>query len=199
MLGHGAPPAKQLTFQLDQGGSYTRSDMGVHQGPTRDYRRIEGLEHEPLVAAFLAHPLIDQIFNRYYGDTVQRRRPVMMNKPAGKSTPLPWHQDVPVGPRCLPTDTPIATIWTAIDAADPDNGCMDMVPGSHKHGILNAGNFTSAENVAKYAHPDRVCAVQVPAGHAVMFNNCMLHSSGANASARARRAIVVRPIFDMRA
>jgi hypothetical protein len=26
--------------------------------------------------------------------------------------------------------------------------------------------------VAKYAHPDRVCAVQVPAGHAVMFNNC---------------------------
>ena len=73
-----------------QGGSYTRSDMGVyqvsltglahtprlgpafwpsipvrglswardlilcefccHQGPTRDYRRIEGLEHEPLVA-----------------------------------------------------------------------------------------------------------------------------------------------------
>jgi hypothetical protein len=130
MLGHGAPPAKQLTFQLDQGGSYTRSDMGVHQGPTRDYRRIEGLEHEPLVAAFLAHPLIDQIFNRYYGDTVQRRRPVMMNKPAGKSTPLPWHQDVPVGPRCLPTDTPIATIWTAIDAADPDNGCMDMVPGT---------------------------------------------------------------------
>ena len=71
MLGHGAPPAKQLTFQLDQGGSYTRSDMGVHQGPTRDYRRIEGLEHEPLVAAFLAHPLIDQIFNRYYGDTVR--------------------------------------------------------------------------------------------------------------------------------
>jgi hypothetical protein len=91
---------------------------------------------------------------------VQRRRPVMMNKPAGKSTPLvrhllrdatedarraanttpslpsylharkPWHQDVPVGPRCLPTDTPIATIWTAIDAADPDNGCMDMVPGT---------------------------------------------------------------------
>jgi ectoine hydroxylase-related dioxygenase (phytanoyl-CoA dioxygenase family) len=40
--------------------------------------------------------------------------------------------------------TPIVTIWTAIDAATVESGCMEMVPGVHKHGILNAGNFTSA-------------------------------------------------------
>lgn len=34
-----------------------------------------------------------------------------------------------------------------------------------------------AENVAKYAPAERVVAVPVPAGCAVMFNNCMLHRS----------------------
>jgi hypothetical protein len=33
---------------------------------------------------------VGQIYDRYYGDTVKRRRPVFMNKPAKKSTPLPW-------------------------------------------------------------------------------------------------------------
>jgi hypothetical protein len=63
-----------MTFQLDSGGSYTRSDMAPFAGPTRGYRRIEGLERDPLVAAFLAHPLVGEIYGRYYGDTVLRRR-----------------------------------------------------------------------------------------------------------------------------
>ena len=163
-----------VTFQLDPGGSYTRSDMGPHQGATLQYRRIEGLERDPLVEAFSLHPLIMQIHEHYYGDLVSFRRPIMMNKPAGRSTPLPWHQDVPTGPRSLATGTPIVNIWTAINSADESNGCMRMVPGSHKHGILNAGestalsplplifsykyekslcgagSFTSDENVAKF-------------------------------------------------
>ena len=81
-----------VTFQLDPGGAYTRSDMGPWEGASTEYRRIEGLECDPLVAAFSQHPLVTQIHARYYGDTVRARRPIMMNKPAGRSTPLPWHQ-----------------------------------------------------------------------------------------------------------
>ena len=187
-----------VTFQLDPGGAYTRSDMGPWEGASTEYRRIEGLECDPLVAAFSQHPLVTQIHARYYGDTVRARRPIMMNKPAGRSTPLPWHQDVPTGPRCLPPGTPIVNIWTAIDDADEETGCMLMVPGSHKHGILNAGSFTSDANVAKFCTPDAVVPVPVKAGHSVMFNNLTLHSSGVNSSAgRNRRAMVIRPLFDM--
>jgi phytanoyl-CoA hydroxylase len=172
--------------------------MGPHEGPTLQYRRIEGLERDPLVSAFSQHPLIMQIHEHYYGDLVSARRPILMNKPAGRSTPLPWHQDVPTGPRSLAPGTPIVNIWTAIDTADESNGCMRMVPSSHKHGILNAGSFTSEENVAKYCTEDAIVPIPVPAGHAVMFNNCTLHSSGVNTTAdRNRRAMVIRPLFDM--
>ena len=54
------------------------------------------------------------------------------------------------------------------------------------------------QNVAKYCTEDAIVPIPVPAGHAVMFNNCTLHSSGVNTTAdRNRRAMVIRPLFDM--
>ena len=45
---------------------------------------------------------------------------------------------------------------------------------------------------------DTIVPIPVPAGHAVMFNNCTLHSSGVNHTKdSSRRAIVIRPVFDM--
>ena len=49
-----------------------------------------------------------------------------------------WHQDVTYWglepPRAV-------TAWLAIDDVDVDNGCMRVIPGSHRHGILTHGNL----------------------------------------------------------
>jgi len=62
-------------------------------------------------------------------------RAMFMNKPARKGTLLPWHQDGGEG-WGLDRD-PLATLWTALDPATVSNGCVQIIPGSHKLGLLS--------------------------------------------------------------
>jgi hypothetical protein len=64
--------------------------------------------------------------------------PVMMlNKPAGRGTYLPWHQD-PGGVWKVDRD-PLVTKWIALDPATRANGCVQVIPGSHRQRIPRAG------------------------------------------------------------
>ena len=47
---------------------------------------------------------------------------------------FPWHQDKFYFGKRFKTATTVGT-WTAIDPADRDNGCLYVIPGSHKQAI----------------------------------------------------------------
>jgi hypothetical protein len=50
-------------------------------------------------------------------------------KPAGNGKRTPWHQDGEYWPiRPLAT----CTVWIAVDAATPENGCLRVIRGSHQ-------------------------------------------------------------------
>jgi phytanoyl-CoA hydroxylase len=88
--------------------------------------------------------------------------------------------------------------WTALEPVDRQNGCLAVVPGSHRGGplrhvnpdweFLNMGYF-AAEGVG--AHPERVHLEMQP-GDTVFFHPLLLHGSGRNRSAGYRRAISSR-------
>ena len=59
---------------------------------------------------------------------------------------------------------PTTTVWTAIDPATVANGCMQVVPGSHKHGVITEGHFPSAEQLAEYAPPGAEIDLEAEAG-----------------------------------
>ena len=112
-----------------------------------------------------------------------------MNKPAEKGTILPWHQDVGVG---WGVDyNPTTTVWTAIDPATVANGCMQVVPGSHKHGVITEGHFPSEEQLAEYAPPGAEIDLEAEAGEAILLNNLLLHRSGTNPTGQSRRAFSI--------
>ena len=115
---------------------------------------------------------------RYIGEDVSIFRAMFMNKPAEKGTILPWHQDVGVGWGV--GYNPTTTVWTAIDPAMVANGCMQVVPGSHKHGVITEGHFPSAEQLAEYAPPGAEIDLEAEAGEAILLNNLLLHRSGTN-------------------
>jgi len=56
-------------------------------------------------------------------------------KPARHGGATRWHQDAPLWPIIRPM-TPVSA-WLPFDDADLDNGCMWMVPGSHRWGKLS--------------------------------------------------------------
>jgi len=177
-----------MRFQLDPGiiAEGERGTSDHHVDSTLAYRRIDDLEQDPLFLRYMQHELFREITRKLVGEQVSVFRSMFMNKAARLGTPLRWHQDVGVGWRidCNPT----VTVWTALDASTPANGCVRIVPGSHQHGVINEGHWLDGEQIARYAPAARVIDLEAEAGEAILLHNFLVHSSGVNGTDEPRRA-----------
>jgi len=192
-----------LLMQLDPGGDYgdsvqTEQTVGW-KGATENYRKIgdafHGLEQDDLFMELMSKPLFRHICGRIYGRhaDISVYRAMFMNKPAHGGTSLPWHQD---GGEWWGLDRdPLVFVWIALDPATKGNGCVEVIPGSHKLGILSRrGHTLSKEDINKYCDDDNVEALEVPSGHAVLCHNFLIHRSGVNSSETPRKAFSVNYI-----
>lgn len=103
-----------------------------------------------------------------------------------------WHQDGPIWRILAPAD--IVTAWVALDDVDVGNGCMSMVPGSHRWGDASAflRSLTGFELPERWdGHQIAVETCPVRAGEVHYHHAFTWHGSHANTSARERRAIAV--------
>ena len=192
-LATGAVTNRDVQMQLDTGGSYDALAHIVNDAVgTVRYRKIQGLEHDDAFARLVRHPLFLEIAARQYGPhaPVSIFRAMVMNKPAHQGTVLPWHQD---GGDVWALDRdPLVTIWLALDAAAVENGCVEVVPGSHRLGLLTASGSTLAgDDAARHCPAEQVVALEVEAGHGLLMHNWLIHRSGVNPSAQPRRAFTV--------
>jgi ectoine hydroxylase-related dioxygenase (phytanoyl-CoA dioxygenase family) len=108
-----------------------------------------------------------------------------------------WHQDVTYWglepPRAI-------TAWIAIDDADEENGCMSVIPGSHRRGLLEhgksarVGNLLSVNQEVPDGLVDGSRAVSMPlrAGQMSLHDGMLLHGSHPNRSVRRRCGLAVR-------
>ena len=127
MLGQVRYPA--LQFQLDTGGALRRSAGRQSEAPVVDtlkYRKVQGLEADPLVLDLIRRDVFREICAGTYGKhaSVSIFRAMMMNKPARQGTHLPWHQDA--GDVWKLDRDPLVTIWIALDPATRANGCLEV-------------------------------------------------------------------------
>ncbi len=159
------------------------------QSTTLAYRRIDDLERDPLFLDYMQHPLFREITRTLIGTEVSVFRSMFMNKPAEQGTHLPWHQDVGIGWGL--DSNPTVTIWTALDPATVDNGCMQIVPGSHNLGVLNEGHYMSEADQARYATEDDCLYLEAEPGEAILLHNFLLHRSGVNKTSQPRRAFSI--------
>jgi polysaccharide pyruvyl transferase WcaK-like protein len=188
-LGHVRNPNVQM--QLDTGGAYEElpGAVGSFERGTVLYRKIQGLETDELFSRLVRHPLVLEVCARQYGPhaPVSIFRAMVMNKPAGQGTILPWHQD---GGDVWALDRdPLVTIWVALDPATQANGCMEIVPGTHRLGLLSTfGSTVEEEDVLRHCPPERTQPLEVEAGHAILLHNWLIHRSGVNPTPAPRRA-----------
>jgi hypothetical protein len=195
MLGEADVDYSQMMMQLDsETGAY--GDAGKmskgHKGATLNYRKIEQLEFDPLFLEYMQKPIFREICARVYGGhtDIASFRAMFMNKPADRGTLLPWHQD-----RWSHLDRdPLITVWTALDPATRENGCVQIIRGSHAWGVINPGHgsgFLSEEQAAQFAPEEDVIYCELEPGEVVLLHNWLLHSSDKNHSSQSRRAFSV--------
>ncbi len=195
MLGEADVPYDRMIMQKDsETGRY--EDAGVQsrgfKGPTLHYRKIQDLELDPLFCAYSELPIFREICARVYGaqTPIASYRAMFMNKPASRGTWLPWHQD-----RWASLDRdPLITVWTALDAATVANGCVQVIPGSHRFGQLNPAHpsgFVTEEQAEEQRANGTVVHLELEAGEAVLLHNWLLHASEVNCTDQPRRAFSV--------
>ena len=109
----------------------------------------------------------------------------------------PWHQDQGVA---LPDadNSTILTVWIPANEATVANGCLELVPGSHRRGLVD--HCPRFENGRKgLAIPsqlidlDRVTALPMRPGSVLLLNQRTMHGSLANTTPDE-----VRISFDLR-
>jgi phytanoyl-CoA hydroxylase len=195
MLGDATIDYDRLLMQLDSAtGKY--EDAGVQslgfKGATRAYRKIQNLEFDDRFLEFVERPIFKDICAHVYGPEtpIACFRAMFMNKPARHGTWLPWHQD-----RWSYLDRdPMITVWTALDPATEANGCVQVIEGSHKRGLLNpehGSGFVTEKQAADQLRLHPVTLLEMAAGEAVLLHNHLLHASDTNGTDQSRRAFSV--------
>lgn len=184
--------------------SFARSDLQVArdayvrkdaQGGATRLALSNELDEESVYAAIVRSESIAGAMTLLLGDEVYHYHHKLTLKDARIGGAWEWHQDYGYwyDNGCLFPD--MGSCWIAIDRATRANGCMQVIPGSHKMGRVNhvqVGEQTGAD-------PDRVAAClermelrycEMEGGDALYFHGNLLHRSDSNTSDDPRWSLI---------
>lgn len=106
---------------------------------------------------------------------------------------FPWHQDKFYFGKRFKTETTVGT-WTAVDRADEENGCLYVIPGSHRREIAVHDELEGSQQtefkLARNARDEDGVPVEADPGSVIWFHSHLLHKSTDNHSDRFRRSYV---------
>lgn len=167
---------------------------GAHAGKFgRSWRNA--IRSPELYDLHLAPKLVDVmtqlIDGEVLGHPVWNARPKM---PSQQLTVVPWHQDSSYFGEGS-DKSQIITVWIPLVEATKANGCLQVMPGSHKLGLLThhqedrEGKFLE---VSQAVDPDKAVTCEMQPGDALIFDNLMLHQSLANVTDVVRWSVDIR-------
>ena len=117
-------------------------------------------------------------------------------KPAGDGQEVPWHQDGHYWPI-----HPLATtsVWLAIDESKQENGCLSLIPGSHKSEVLHQHMNEDRPDAAldevidaSTYDQDEAVFVELEPGQLSIHDVYMIHGSAPNRSTKRRAGVALR-------
>ena len=130
-----------------------------------------------------------------YGDDLLLWRTNFFVKESGAKE-IPWHQDFNYWPLEPPI---IVSAWIAIDQSTVENGCLKIIPGSHRRVIPH---LESKPNVqfTRMGDPDyidlnNIVTLEMEPGEFILFNERTLHQSDPNHSSMRRIGLAVRVVI----
>ena len=149
--------------------------------------------------AFLNYARIPEIVDmvaQLIGEDILLWNSSFFAKPAHNGTKTPWHQDGEYWPM-----RPLATcsVWIAVDDSTTENGCLKVIPGSHRakkvypHAKNTSPDLALAMELQK-SEFDESQAVELvlQAGQVSLHDVYLMHGSEPNKSDKPRRGMTLR-------
>lgn len=132
------------------------------------------------------------IGSEIFSNPVYNVRPKVPRVAAGA---VPWHQDKSYWPDA--NANPVITVWIPLVDATIENGCLHIMPRTHKKRVLSFHRETYSgtgytEIDQKHLKFGRIEAIPLEAGGAILFNDRCVHMSTPNNSTMVRWSVDLR-------
>ena len=179
-------------------GMLVMKDVMVAKGNVAPNNRMEAVakiqdyEQDPVLDSYTTHSAVLNCVESIVGKDVQTIHTMLINKPPNVDGRHPLHQDLLYFP-FRPANKIVAS-WTALEPVTRENGCLVVLPGSHRGELLKHGNpdwehlNTGYFGVESVEAEERVHLEMNP-GDTVFFHPILIHGSGRNRTQGYRRAI----------
>lgn len=133
------------------------------------------------------HPEMVDVLEKIIGPNIQLHHMKMLVKPPENGAAFPMHQDFPYFPHEKHT---MLAASIHLDDTDLENGCLHIIPESHKSGELKHFGRHYLDQKEYPLSMGVACPAQ--AGDVLFFNYLTIHGSGINRSNRTRRNVLIQ-------
>jgi len=155
---------------------------GIHQQVFRDDRFFRLASYEPLLSALVS----------LLGPDIKVLQDMALIKPPHIGSEKPLHQDAAYF-EVEPFDQIVGT-WWALDAANEENGCMFVWPGTNRLPVVDhteiVGTPHRVIDPALIASKNQL-ALPMASGDVLLFSSRLFHQTPPNRSDRRRRALQI--------
>ncbi|XP_057587608.1 phytanoyl-CoA dioxygenase, peroxisomal [Hippopotamus amphibius kiboko] len=159
--------------------------------------KVQDFQEDGELFRYCTLPEVLKYVECFTGPNIMAMHTMLINKPpdSGKKTSRhPLHQDLHYFP-FRPSNS-IVCAWTAMEHIDRNNGCLVVLPGTHK-GPLKPHDYPQWEGgvnimfhgIQDYDKNDARVHLLMEKGDTVFFHPLLIHGSGRNKSQGFRKAI----------
>ncbi|MEX0774538.1 MAG: phytanoyl-CoA dioxygenase family protein [Phycisphaeraceae bacterium] len=143
--------------------------------------------HEARLDALMHDDQLQAMVRALLGDREPRcfQEMALLKPPGGREKP--WHQDHAYFN--LKVGEPVVGVWIALDDATVANGCMHVIPGSHRQGPRVHFKRRDWQICDTEVAKEQVIAVPLRAGGLMLFDGLLQHGTPANPTDQRRRAL----------
>ncbi len=159
--------------------------------------RTNLVDDDPFWVRLVSDPRLLDIAEQFIGADIALFGSQYIAKPPRDGQAVLWHQDGSY----WPLEPKIAiSLWLALDDSLPENGCMRVIPGTHRASLHAVREQRTVDNVLASGMDqdavDESAAIDVilAPGDVSIHHPQLIHGSNGNGSARWRRALTIRYI-----
>jgi len=132
------------------------------------------------------HPELLSLIRRLIDDEPDLFQDMALLKgPGGREKP--WHQDSAYFDIAI--DTPVIGLWIALDEANEKNGCLHILPGTHREGPSEHFKVRDWQICDSAVQTQRSAIVPLPPGGCLIWHGMLHHGSPTNRSDQPRNAL----------
>ncbi|KAK7871150.1 hypothetical protein R5R35_002396 [Gryllus longicercus] len=185
--------------KVERGAITLMADVSLRQKGAKGeylYNKAQDIVYDDVFSKYILLPEVLDIVECITGPNIMAMHTMLINKPPDSgalTSKHPLHQDLHYFP-FRPADRIVAS-WTAMEQVTEANGCLVVVPGSHR-GVLMPHGYPKWENGVNKAYHGVINCDNVPTinlemekGDTVFFHPLLLHGSGVNRTQGFRKAI----------